>query len=205
MNHEDLIEALRRMPGVLADFLGEVPEEELHRRRGQGFWTLYEHLEHLVTVQDVLYRRLQLIRDQEHPEITPYVPEEREPAGGEPAEREPTAGEPAESTKAAGEREEGVGAAEEPGPSIEAAGGPERGTPRLGVEALLALYTRRRARQIEIIVAAEDALWSKQALHPEYERYGFAILVRHILFHDGFHLARMEDLLLARDEHLTSL
>jgi hypothetical protein len=174
MNHEDLIEALRRMPGVLADFLGEVPEEELHRRRGRGFWTLYEHLEHLVTVQDVLFRRLQLIRDQENPEITPYIPEEQEPAVGEQT------------------GETGAGAA-------------GSGTPRLGVEALLALYTRRRARQIEIVAAADDALWSKQALHPEYERYGFAILVRHILFHDGFHLARMEDLLLARDEHLTSL
>jgi transcription elongation factor len=81
MAHEDLIEALRRMPGVLAEFLREVPEEELHRQRGEGIWTLYEHLEHLVTVQDVLHRRLQLIRDADHPEITPYTPEEEEPAG----------------------------------------------------------------------------------------------------------------------------
>jgi hypothetical protein len=176
--HEDLQEALRRMPGVLAEFLREVPEEELHRRRGKGFWTLYEHLEHLVTVQDVLYRRLELIRDEEHPEITPYVPEER---GGEErdAGREP--GETAAATAATTE------------------------TPSLGVEALLALYTRRRVRQLEIIEAAGESLWSKQAGHPEYERYGFAILVRHILFHDGFHLARMEELLLTRDEYLTSL
>jgi hypothetical protein len=162
MHHEDLVEALRRMPAVLADFLGDVPEEELHRRRGPEFWTLYEHLEHLVTVQDVLFRRLELIRDEERPEIIPYNPHDEERAA--------------------------VG-----------------GAPRLGVEALLALYTRRRARQIEIMVAADEALWAKQALHPEYERYGFAVLARHILFHDGFHLARMEDLLLARDEYLTSL
>jgi uncharacterized damage-inducible protein DinB len=161
MGHEDLIEALRRMPGVLAEFLREVPEEELHRRRGAGFWTLYEHLEHLVTVQDVLFRRLELIRDEEHPQIKPYAPEE----GGEQA---------------------GVR------------------TAPLAVEALLALFTRRRARQVEIVEAADESLWSKQAAHPEYERYNFAILVRHILFHDGVHLARMEDLLLARDENLTS-
>ena len=172
MAHEDLIEALRRMPGVLAEFLREVPEEELHRQRGEGIWTLYEHLEHLVTVQDVLHRRLQLIRDEDHPEITPYTPEEEELAG-------------AAST--------GGGASED-----------ATAAPRLGVEALLALYTRRRARQLEIIEAAAAELWAKQAQHPEYERYGFAILVRHILFHDGFHLARMEDVQLARDEYLTS-
>jgi len=161
VNHEDLIEALKRMPGVLAEFLRDVPEEELHRRRGRGFWTVYEHLEHLVTVQDVLYRRLVLIRDEEQPEITPFLPEQ--------------------------------------GGSEDAAAGP-----RLGCEALLALYTRRRVRQVELLAAADPSVWDKQALHPEYERYGFAILVRHILFHDGFHLARMEDLLLLRDEHLTS-
>jgi hypothetical protein len=182
--HEDLIEALRRMPGVLAEFLREVPEEELHRRRGEEIWTLYQHLEHLVTVQDVLHRRLQLIRDQEYPEIAPYSPEENE-------------------TASAGGAAAGASGAPAAGGS-ERAGG-RGGSPRLGVEALLALYTRRRARQLEIIEAAGADLWAKQAQHPEYERYGFAILVRHILFHDGFHLARMEDVQLARAEYLTSL
>jgi hypothetical protein len=169
MAREDLIAALGATPGVLADFLAEVSPAELRRRRGQGFWTLGEHLEHLVQVQEVLLHRLELIQEREGGVITPYVPEEHPPG------------------KDAGARE-GEG---HPG--------------QRGVRELLEEFTRLRRRQLRLIEAADETLWARTAVHPEYERYGFRILVRHVLFHDGFHLARMEELWIARDEVLTRL
>ncbi len=47
-----------------------------------------------------------------------------------------------------------------------------------------------------------DAPSRKTAVHPEYERNGFELLVRHIALHDGMHLARIEDLWLLEDGSL---
>ncbi|UCF96684.1 MAG: DinB family protein [Spirochaetaceae bacterium] len=73
------------------------------------------------------------------------------------------------------------------------------------VAEILSSYRRWRDKQVQLIEKADSALWEKTATHPEYEQYGFKILVRHILLHDSFHLYRMEELWLSRDEYLTEL
>ena len=70
---------------------------------------------------------------------------------------------------------------------------------------LVAIFTKGRARQIELIDSSEPDLWSKSASHPEYTLYTFEILVRHILLHDGFHMYRIEELWLAKDAYLTEM
>ena len=52
---------------------------------------------------------------------------------------------------------------------------------------------------------ADAGTWQKTATHPEYAQYSFYILVRHILMHDHWHMYRMEELWLTRDEYLTQL
>jgi uncharacterized damage-inducible protein DinB len=145
MSRRHLLEALKLNPVILKDFVADIPEAALDRRRGEGYWTIYEHLLHLVETQEVILARLELIRDQARPVITP----------------------------SAGE--------------------------------LVDQFTVWRERQVRLIEAAPEPLWSKPAEHPEYESYGFQILVRHILVHDGLHFARIEDLWLLRDEFLSPL
>lgn len=83
MSHETLLEALRLGPALLRELVGAIPPEALERRRGEGFWTLREHLEHLVAVQPMLYGRLDLFLREEHPRITPYAPGQDEPPSAE--------------------------------------------------------------------------------------------------------------------------
>ena len=73
------------------------------------------------------------------------------------------------------------------------------------VEVLLNEFAEWRRKQIEIIEGAGEEIWQREADHPEYTRYGFEILVRHIALHDYFHMYRMEELWNTRDEYLTLL
>jgi uncharacterized damage-inducible protein DinB len=158
MSRVHLLEGLKRSPVILQDFVAAIPADALDRRRGDGFWTIYEHLLHLVETQEVILGRLERIRDSDHPVITPFVPRELPRAKGVVR---PSAGE------------------------------------------LVRQFTGWRERQLELIEAAPESLWQKPAEHPEYERYGFEILVRHTLLHDGQHLARIEELWLFKDGFVT--
>ena len=165
MSHRELIQALKLYPVILKDFVAAIPPEKLHHRIGPGFWTVYEHLEHLVQTQEVIQQRLETIRDQEKPQIVPFNPDEHH-------------------------RDVSVS----PGGS----------QPR-SAEELVADYGLWRERQLKVIEKASERLWRVSARHPEYERYGFEILVRHILLHDGFHLSRIEDLAFMKQELLKPL
>jgi hypothetical protein len=107
--------------------------------------------EHLVQTQEVIFHRMELVRDQEKPQIVPFDPAEHH--------RETAAGPQAPS-----------------------------------VAQLVEQYSRWREKQLQLIAKAPPQLWAKAADHPEYDRYGFEILVRHTLLHDGFHMSRIEEL-----------
>ncbi len=62
-----------------------------------------------------------------------------------------------------------------------------------------------RKMQLSLISSVSPAVWKKEAIHPEYIQYSFYILVRHILMHDHWHMYRMEELWLAKDDYLTVL
>ena len=55
-----IIEGLKLGPGILEDFVYGISPEQLQRKRGEGFWSLYEHVEHLALTQLMLYKGLEL-------------------------------------------------------------------------------------------------------------------------------------------------
>ncbi len=61
-------------PLGLAELVSAIPEPAFNRKRGEGYWTIFEHLLHLAETQEVLMARLEMFRDQPHPVITPYAP-----------------------------------------------------------------------------------------------------------------------------------
>jgi len=170
MSQEILLQALALGPGLLRALIQAIPPEALERRRGEGSWTLREHLEHLTATQPMLYGRLDRFLREERPEITPYVPA----APATPVAPDVPGEDPAARR-------------------------------RKPPEQLLELFERWRLRQIDLIRSAAPEIWQRRALHPEYEDYGFEILVRHIALHDGTHLYRMEELWLMTDSALAAL
>ena len=69
----------------------------------------------------------------------------------------------------------------------------------------LAAFREWRERQVEILDGLDDAVWSREGVHPGYDRYGLELLAAHIHFHDGFHLYRMEEMAYVKDGGLTTL
>lgn len=72
-------------------------------------------------------------------------------------------------------------------------------------EQALADFKKGRAALIERLAAATPEDWERTAIHPEYRQYGLYIFARHILMHDHWHMYRMEELWLTRDEYLTEM
>ena len=77
----DQLESLRRTPKILFEFVKAIPEQKLDLRRGEGFWTIVEHISHLAQVQPMMLNRFERFMNEDHPEFVPYVPGK---TGGEP-------------------------------------------------------------------------------------------------------------------------
>jgi len=82
---------------------------------------------------------------------------------------------------------------------------PESGERRKTVEELLEAFSSWRSKQVALIETCDESIWDKTAEHPEYDTYTFEILVRHVLMHDGFHMYRIEELWLVKDEFIKPL
>jgi uncharacterized damage-inducible protein DinB len=74
----DQLETLRRTPKILFEFVKLIPQDKLDLRRGEGFWTIAEHVSHLAQVQPMLLNRFERFMDEDHPEFVPYIPGEAE-------------------------------------------------------------------------------------------------------------------------------
>jgi len=147
--------ALKNNVALLRDLVNAVPPAGLDRRV-KDYWTLREHLEHLVLTQKMLLGRLEQFKTEARPVMKPYVPETAPPATA-------------------------------------------------SAQALLDEYEAVREKQLAIVEAADEAIWAKRAEHAEYREYGFEILVRHIVLHDSFHMARMEELWFVKEEFVTAM
>lgn len=77
----DLLAGLGKSPGILSEFVKSIPEDKLNRRRGEGFWTIAEHVSHLAEVQPMLFDRFRRFMEEEHPQFVPFIPGK---AGDEP-------------------------------------------------------------------------------------------------------------------------
>ncbi len=160
-DRSELIDALGKTEAILTAFVGSIPEEDLDRRRGEGAWTIAEHLRHLAEVQPMLMERLRRFTEESHPTFTPYIPSETEKDL------------------------------------------PEQ--PKIDVDVVLEKFGVWRRQQVELLEGLDPGIWERTADHPEYREYSLYILARHILMHDHWHMYRMEELWLTRDEYLTAL
>jgi uncharacterized damage-inducible protein DinB len=70
----DLLDGLRRSGNILSEFVKTIPAAKMNLRRGDGFWTIAEHVSHLAQVQPMLLERLQRFMNEDRPEFVPYIP-----------------------------------------------------------------------------------------------------------------------------------
>ena len=68
------------------------------------------------------------------------------------------------------------------------------------LDEVLADFADIRRAILDTLSAMPAEAWDREALHPEYDRYSLRILVRHMLMHDYWHLYRIEELWLLKDE-----
>lgn len=69
-----IIDCLEKSPGILRDFIREIPAE-LHKvNRIHGKWNIHQHTCHLADVQPMLIKRFELFRDNPEPVIEPFLP-----------------------------------------------------------------------------------------------------------------------------------
>lgn len=160
MKNQELIDALGLNAVILENFVRQIPEAKLHLKRGEGFWTVYEHVHHLALVQPVMYKRIRMFKNEERPVIKPYFPDKEDVQ--------------------------------------------ERSVKRPGEE-LIRTFTDWRTKQTDLVRSCGPEVWEKTGVHPEYDQYSLEIVLRHVLAHDGWHMYRMEELWLAKDEYLTKM
>lgn len=150
-----ILNSLKLVPEVLTGLIADIPEEQLHLSRGQGFWSIAEHLKHLAELQPVFCQRIQAFFDQEKPVVTPTNTTDTQV--------------------------------------------------RVDVAQVLKSFQAGREKVLELLGQAPAGVWSKQGAHPRYKSFDFHFMVRHILVHDYWHMHRIEDLWLGKDETLKPL
>jgi len=72
----------------------------------------------------------------------------------------------------------------------------------LDLEAMLSKFKKYREELVGLVRGFSTEEWDKSGSHDEYEEYTPHILLRHVLMHDYFHMYRIEELWLTRDEYL---
>ncbi|WP_432738268.1 DinB family protein [Maridesulfovibrio sp. FT414] len=157
---EAVLKGLRESHVILSGLVTDLPDEVLHCRRGDGFWTIAEHAAHLADVQPMGEERIRRILNEDNPEFVPFLPEEDD------------------NTKL---------------------------LPPPDMKDVLSRFHSARVRIVQLLEQASPEDWQRKAVHPEYRQYGLFIFARHILMHDHWHMYRMEELWLTRDEYLTGM
>jgi hypothetical protein len=62
-------------------------------------------------------------------------------------------------------------------------------------------YKQLRKEQISLIKRCSQADLDKKALHKEYKIYSIPIMVKHMIFHEFWHMHRIEEIWLVKDEY----
>ena len=158
MKHPELLKVLELNKTVLRQLISVMTEAEIQRRI-KDYWTVYEHLAHLVEAQEVAVRRIGRFLHEEAPAIVPFSPDKAPETASKPA----------------------------------------------SAESLLEVFCQHRDTQLTLLRKAKTADWKKTGSHPEYTRYTLEILVRHTMLHDHFHMFRMEQLWIMKEEFLLPL
>ncbi len=72
----------------------------------------------------------------------------------------------------------------------------------MNLQTELSRYELLRSELVNLVLTFRKKDWQKSASHPEYKVYNPIILLRHTLMHDHFHMYRIEELWLTKDEYL---
>jgi hypothetical protein len=73
MPEPEVVTALERNKTILRDLFANISDTEIERRI-KDYWSIYEHLEHLVVCQKMLLQRIRIFIEAEHPVMVPYNP-----------------------------------------------------------------------------------------------------------------------------------
>lgn len=76
--NQDLINGLSLSPAIMTRFRFSIPDHRMDQRRGEGFWTIKEHLAHLADVQVMLDERLVRFAKESRPVFIPHFPSDVE-------------------------------------------------------------------------------------------------------------------------------
>ncbi len=74
------IVALENNKDLLAQFVERMTEKEINRRI-RDYWTIYEHIDHLVLIQKMLLGRIDQFLKEDDPVMKPYTPDDKPKAG----------------------------------------------------------------------------------------------------------------------------
>lgn len=72
----------------------------------------------------------------------------------------------------------------------------------LDLQASMKAFQHLRSEMVKLLKSYNDEDWNRKGKHPQYKAYDAHILMRHTLMHDHFHMYRIEELWLTRDEYL---
>lgn len=67
-----ILESLERVPGVFTPFIQGIPKDQLTVRRGEGFWTIAEHVHHLDDLHPTFCKRVEKFLTQATPDIVSH-------------------------------------------------------------------------------------------------------------------------------------
>jgi hypothetical protein len=153
-----LLSSLSNNKYILKQFVSQMSDEEI-RKRILDYWTIYEHLDHLVLTQKILLGRIQQFIVEDNPIMKPYIPDEKAVVEN--------------NNKTAMD--------------------------------IVNEFIKLRDMQIALIRKANRNVWNKKGIHPEYKKYSFEILIRHVLLHDSFHMCRIEELWIENEDLIKEL
>jgi len=77
-----------------------------------------------------------------------------------------------------------------------------RGTLFANVSEAIGKYKTQRKAQLEYIKNIDQSVLTHEANHPEYIRYNLPIIINHMVFHEYWHMYRIEELWLTKPEYL---
>ena len=71
----NLLITFQGIPEILETYFKNIPQEVYDIKRNETAWSIREHLYHIINVQDMLYKRMLTIKNEENPIIKPYFPD----------------------------------------------------------------------------------------------------------------------------------
>ena len=157
---KNFIQVLELNKSILKQFIEGMTENEINNKI-KDYWTIYEHLVHLVQSQKVFLNRIIIFEKEDKPIMIPSGPNN----DGSKNELEN----------------------------------------KKNVKDLLEEFIKLRNEQIEKINIFGEKILNKEGQHTEYKKYSFEILLRHFILHDSFHMCRMEELWIKKEEYILEL